>query len=245
EAAREHLAAAGARGVEAIEGDGALGNTSHAPYDRIILTVASRDIAPAWREQLTADGRLVMPLAIRGPQRCVEFAVAGDHLLSRGVGGCGFIPLRGALAMEPVRVPLDAEGALTIGLPGDVASVSPHSVQGLLEAATIGWPTGVVASTDDVRQGLHLWIAAHDPAVCSLWAEASTRRLPDLFGQADRFRGTLGLLDERALAVLAWREEHLHRGELCVWASPGADSTAERLVRHVQSWAAHERPLDA
>jgi hypothetical protein len=118
-------------------------------------------------------------------------------------------------------------------------------VLGLLSAATVGRSTEVQAAPDDVRQGLQLWIAAHDAAICSLWAEVNTRVLPDLFGQVERFRGTLGLLDEQALAVLAWRDEHLHQGELCVWAAPGARATAERLVQHVQSWAEHGRPLDA
>jgi protein-L-isoaspartate(D-aspartate) O-methyltransferase len=245
EGARDHLRAAGAEQVEVIEADGALGYASHAPYDRIMLTVATRDLAPAWRDQLAPVGRMVLPLAIRGPQRCVAFEPAGDHLVSRGVGGCSFIPLRGALAMEPLRVPLDAEGAVTIGLPDDVASISPHSVLGLLRSADQAWATSVSAAPDEVRQGLQLWIAAHDAAVCSLWAEANTRVLPDLFGQAERFRGTLGLLDERSLAVLAWRDEQVRHGELCVWAARGAAETALRLVRHVHAWAAHGRPLDA
>jgi len=209
-----------------------------------MLTVASRDVAPAWREQLTADGRLLLPLALRGPQRCVVFARASDHLLSRGVCGCGFIPLRGALAMEPVRVPLGTDGAITLGLPDDRTVVSTHQVRGLLEEAQDTWPTGVDATPDDIHQGLHLWLAAHDAAICSVWSETTKRSVPDLFGQAERFRGTLGLLDHDGLALLAWRDEQLRHGDVVVCAVPDAEGTALRLVRHVQTWAANGRPQD-
>src|SRR4051794_14727101 len=50
--ARDHLRHAGIQDAEVVLGDGALGHAAGAPYDRILLTVASRDLAPAWREQL-------------------------------------------------------------------------------------------------------------------------------------------------------------------------------------------------
>src|ERR1700730_1597364 len=82
--ARAHLAAAGYSQVEVIKADGALGSGGDSVYDRIILTVSSNDIAPAWRQQLAPDhGRLVMPLGLRGPQRCVAVRAAGGPLLSR------------------------------------------------------------------------------------------------------------------------------------------------------------------
>ena len=244
EGARQHLQLAGATNVEVVEADGALGYAQRAPYDRVILTVASRDIAPAWREQLAPTGRLLLPLSIRGPQRCVIFAPVNDHLVSTGVGSCSFIPLRGVLAMEPLRVPLDDEGVITIGLPDEVTSISPSAVLRLLEQATTAWSTGVSATPEDVRYGLQLWLAAHDAAVCSLWADLSTRVLPNLFGHSERFRGSVGLLDEGALAVLAWRDEPAHQGELCVWSAPAARRTAERLVQHICHWAERGRPTD-
>ena len=239
--ATDHLAAAGyAQRVNVVESDGALGYAPQAPYDRVMLTVASRDIAPAWREQLGPQGRLLLPLSIRGPQRCVVFEAQDDHLASRGVGGCSFIPLRGVLAMEPVRLPFDGESALTIGVADDVTLVSTHGVLALLKLATETTPTGIRSMPEEVRQGLHLWLAAHDAAVCSLWAEVHTRVLPNLLGQAERFRASLGLLDSDALAVLAWGAD----GELCVRAPSSSTAIAARLVAHVQSWAAHGRPLD-
>jgi len=60
--AREHLADAGFSQVAVVQTDGALGYATADRYDRIILTVASSDIAPACREQLAQPhGRLVLP----------------------------------------------------------------------------------------------------------------------------------------------------------------------------------------
>src|SRR5258708_25645284 len=77
-----------------------------------MLTVASRDIAPAWREQLARpSGRLVMPLAMRGLQRCVVFTPEDDYLVCRAPRGCSFIGLRGLLAAGAPPRPLHPHGA--------------------------------------------------------------------------------------------------------------------------------------
>src|SRR5258708_24206156 len=47
-AAQAHLATAGADDIRVLCGDGALGYPEAAPYDRIILTAGTWDIAPAW-----------------------------------------------------------------------------------------------------------------------------------------------------------------------------------------------------
>lgn len=96
--ARERLAAAGFGRVEVVHGDGSLGHPGAAPYDRVILTALARDIAPAWREQLRPNGRLLLPLEILPDlQMCVAFEPAGDHLAGVSARWCGFLRLRGPL----------------------------------------------------------------------------------------------------------------------------------------------------
>jgi protein-L-isoaspartate(D-aspartate) O-methyltransferase len=56
--ARARLAACGVSQVTVGCGDGGLGWSEHAPYDRIIATVGVRDIAPAWVAQLAPQGRV-------------------------------------------------------------------------------------------------------------------------------------------------------------------------------------------
>lgn len=96
--ARERLAAAGFGRVEVVHGDGMLGYPEAAPYDRVVLTALARDVAPAWREQLRPDGRLLLPLEVLpGLQVCVAFEPAGDHLTGVSARWCGFLRLRGPL----------------------------------------------------------------------------------------------------------------------------------------------------
>lgn len=111
--AREHLATAGFRRVEVIHGDGGLGYPEKSPYDRIVLTAGTPDIAPVWREQLRPEGRLVLPLELwPGLQVCVALeparGSAGEHLKSVAARWCGFVSLRGGFA-GPEPIPEDFE----------------------------------------------------------------------------------------------------------------------------------------
>jgi protein-L-isoaspartate(D-aspartate) O-methyltransferase len=86
--------------VDVVCADGALGDAAHAPYDRVVLTVGATDISPAWRDQLNAGGRLVLPIDFTntGIQFSIAFDKMEDHLAGRSFLPCGFIRLRGALA---------------------------------------------------------------------------------------------------------------------------------------------------
>jgi protein-L-isoaspartate(D-aspartate) O-methyltransferase len=244
-AAREHLADAGYDRVQVVQADGALGFDSQAPYDRVMLTVASRDVAPAWREQLAPHGRMLLPLAIRGSQRCVAFEHADGHLASTSLGGCAFIPLRGVLALDPLRIPLDSQGAITIGLPHESAVFDPPTVLRQLRGPLAIMSSGVYATPGQVRAGLQLWLAGHESAVCSLWADPSATPFADLIGQPERFSATLGVLNYEWLAILAWGEVRSDGLELCALAPPGGQAVAKRLCQHVREWQASGRPTDA
>jgi protein-L-isoaspartate(D-aspartate) O-methyltransferase len=82
--------------VEVRVGDGWAGAPDRAPYDRIELTIGTSDISPAWRDQLTDGGLLVLPLWLRvGVQLSVAFRRDGDVLRGESVRDCGFQRLRG------------------------------------------------------------------------------------------------------------------------------------------------------
>src|SRR5216684_1954157 len=115
--------------------NGALGYPDEHAYDGIMLTVASRDIAPAWREQLARpSGHLVMPLALRGLQRCVVFTPQDDHLVCSAPRGCSFIGLRGLLASGVQRVPLDPDGAHVVSGADEILTLSADAIAALLRA---------------------------------------------------------------------------------------------------------------
>src|SRR5438105_1593017 len=187
-AAREHLLEAGFGQVEVVQADGALGYPAEQTYDRIMLTVASGDIAPAWREQLARPlGRLVMPLALRGLQRCVVFTADDeDHLVCRSLRGCSFIDLRGLLASAGPRVAIDPAGTHLISGTDETLPLAAEEITALLQAPARSIPSGVSTPFDQLHEGLHLWLAAHQPGTRTLWGGA---RVPDLFGLQDSLRG--------------------------------------------------------
>ena len=90
--ARACLKDAGYNDVTVVLADGEDGCPEHAPYQRIIVTVGAWDIPPAWIDQLTPDGIMVIPvrgemlrIVRTGPDR-------GDHKITRH-GAFRFVPL--------------------------------------------------------------------------------------------------------------------------------------------------------
>lgn len=96
--------------VTTICGDGTLGCPSPpsfdcpapfdptAPFDRIIVTAATASIPPALIDQLTDDGRLVIPLGdSQAPDAATQMLTLlqkrGDKLHRRELTGCRFVPL--------------------------------------------------------------------------------------------------------------------------------------------------------
>jgi protein-L-isoaspartate(D-aspartate) O-methyltransferase len=163
DSARAHLATAGVEGVEVVCGDGVgLGHAPEAPYDCIVLTVGAWDIAPAWWHQLDAAGRLLVPLSLRGVQRCIALERHDGWMDSVSVRDCGFMRLRSGF-----RGP---ETVLTAG-PVTVTFDSEVDAAQLSEILTHDGGDGVLDSTisvDEVFGGLALWLALHDPGYCTL-----------------------------------------------------------------------------
>jgi len=60
--AQQNLVRAGYRNVSVHQGDGTLGYSEHAPYDKISVTCASPDLPPPLLEQLKAGGKMVIPI---------------------------------------------------------------------------------------------------------------------------------------------------------------------------------------
>ncbi|HKO25280.1 MAG TPA: methyltransferase, FxLD system [Chloroflexota bacterium] len=255
--ARERLAAAGFERVHVVCGDGSLGYPAGAPYDRIILTVGAWDIAPAWQEQLKPDGRLVLPLIIRGNvQESVAFEHAGGHLASVSVHACGFMPLRGTSAGPQTTVQLGPDPGLTLTTEGH-GMVNARAVYALLTGPSRIWPTTIRVTMDEAWASLGLWLAGHEAHLCTLQAEgdpAERGAIPCLL----RHSGgsvcvTSGLLEDGHLCVLTRaadppasleRSDDAAPFELFVQSFGPEESLAHRLIERVGSWDAAGRPSD-
>jgi protein-L-isoaspartate(D-aspartate) O-methyltransferase len=235
ERARENLDAAGCPDVVLVTGDGALGFPDNAPYNRIIATVGVWDLAPAWRDQLVPDGRLVVPIDLHGVQRAVAFELDGDHWTSRSAQPCGFMRMRGSFA-GPERNYRVGE-TVTLSLPKDRA-VDPDAIADVLTEPPTVVGTGTAPTVNQLFDGLSLWLAVREPRWCAL-SEVAGGDAPLLLDaplSAPESVVTAGILGDDGVAVLSRRN-----GELTVLGY-GNDTVAGDLLTHVQSWESAGRP---
>ena len=235
ERARENLDAAGCPDVVLVTGDGALGHQDNAPYDRIIATVGVWDLAPAWRDQLTPRGRLVVPLDLNGVQRTVAFELDGDHWTSQSAQPCGFMRMRGPSA-GPERN-YRVNDAVTLSLPKDRA-VDPEALAEVLAEPPAVHRTGAMPSPSQVFDGLGLWLAVREPRCCALSevADAETPVLRDAPMRVPDSVATIGILGDDGMAVLS------SAGDELTVHGYGNDEVADDLVEHVRAWEDAGRP---
>jgi protein-L-isoaspartate(D-aspartate) O-methyltransferase len=95
QSARAALEGAGIRNVTVLVGDGTLGWRPFAPYDAILVAAASPEIPAPLVEQLSAGGRLVIPLGNRENQTLTVARRVGDQLQISTVADVRFVPLLG------------------------------------------------------------------------------------------------------------------------------------------------------
>ena len=97
-AARSRLESLGFENVEVRIGDGWYGWPEQAPFDAVIITAVADAIPPALVEQLTDDGRLVMPLGDPdGYQELIVYDKRSDR--STTLFPVRFVPLTGDRAL--------------------------------------------------------------------------------------------------------------------------------------------------
>jgi protein-L-isoaspartate(D-aspartate) O-methyltransferase len=256
--AQEHLRVAGFAHVWVVSGDGALGYRDAAPYDRIILTVGSWDIAPAWIDQLKPGGRLLLPLVIQSNvQQLVAFERTETHLQSLSVRSGGFMPLRGIGAGPPTQRSLRPTPGLNLTLGDEPRAVDADAVYALLVGPSAERPTSLHVSREDLWSGINLWLALQAPTICHVaamgsWAEHNV--VPDLLGGASTFHVTMGLVDETSLCLLMWSSPHAYHTAshepspdtapwtLAIRRYGPNEQLAERLEQHLMAWETAGRP---
>jgi protein-L-isoaspartate(D-aspartate) O-methyltransferase len=246
-----HLGAAGVTGVRLACGDGVLGDPDGAPYDRIVLTVGSDDVWPAWPAQLAPGGRLLLPLTVRGSQLSVALDLAPDGLLhSHSLRSCGFIRLRGIGAAADTPTALPGGGALWV--PSDGPGADPAAVGGALADPRGGLASPVALGAADVWDGFGLWLALTEPGAARLLAEPGAE-LPGGLGPAP---AVLALVPPPGAEVpgLATVAPGPHtpagvRPQACEPPGcdvrvfgPGGPALGRRLRRALDAWAAAGAP---
>jgi protein-L-isoaspartate(D-aspartate) O-methyltransferase len=261
-AARAHLEATGTTNVIAVCADGALGHPPLAPYDRLILTVGTWDLAPAWLDQLKPGGRLVVPLALAGGgQKSVAFVKASDPaagrpvLVSTSVRDCAFMRLRGVLAGPERLSRLGPDSDLALNMATDLP-VPPKTIFAWLTGGFQDVALGLRVALREIWEGLGFWLGGSDPFLCDLLATGRYARngpAPALVEFEGNHPASLsvGVLLETGLCLLwlapAGRLPAEHENgprEVMgrAFGPPGREAVAARLRGHLEAWEAAGRP---
>ncbi len=104
DAARERLARLGYANVKVFPAEMQLGWPADAPYDAIIVAAAAPRLPRSLMEQLSEDGRLVVPVGSIESQELMKVFKTPDSYSVRTMGACRFVPLIGEGAWpEPLQ----------------------------------------------------------------------------------------------------------------------------------------------
>jgi protein-L-isoaspartate(D-aspartate) O-methyltransferase len=270
--ARQLLDAAGYGWVQAHVGDGGHGYPEGAPYDRIILTVGSYVIAPAWRDQLVQGGRLVLPLdVLAGLQHCAAFEKREQALVSVAICNCGFMVLQGMFAPpEPVRTQIGPDPRLGLFTEaGKALPASAESLAGWLSEPGKDRPTGIAVTMPEMWRSFFPWaalqalrkqadtgLAGNLRAMGDLADEAA---IPSLFEVAGEFKSKHAVLWIETDGVAALTRPPGPQAppvdvqhppddppfELHIREFGPAPRAAERLLQQVRDWDQAGRPASA
>lgn len=76
-------------------GDGTLGWSEEAPFDRILVTAAAPEMVATYLDQLGEGGILVMPRGTEAVQELVRVTKKGKKVVEENLGECRFVKLYG------------------------------------------------------------------------------------------------------------------------------------------------------
>lgn len=155
--------------------DGLKGCPSGAPFDRILATVAVPDLPATWGEQLTADGKIVLPLDRHGMGGLLAvFERDGDDFIGHLLEARGyFMPLR-AHSFDPAALiaAVDADAdARTTDLSLDAVTTPGAPAEHLIALLTGGFGQAEFIPSDTGIQ--ETWLTRPDGSWARLKADPS------------------------------------------------------------------------
>lgn len=252
-----NLAAAGVSGVTLAVEDGALGHPAMAPYDRIVITVGSWDIHPAWWSELADGGRLLLPLSVGGSQLSIAF----DHdagppptMRADSVRCCAFVRLRGRGAVTEGAYPLGPDGVAVAPVDPGRSEAGPFDSAELLRVLRdrgARRTSAVGLCSMDLWDGFGLWSAISQPGMCRLLLDpGASRRWPSLL-PSGMDGGTMMLVEmsprRTGIAVVVPSGDVPDQPDglfpVAVHGyGPDHEAVAGRLLELLERWVATGRP---
>lgn len=232
ERAERYLAETGYGRVNVVLADAEYGVPNHAPYDRIVVTVGAWDIPPAWMEQLTPSGRIVVPLRLRSLNRSIAFERRDERLVSRSIERAGFVAMQGDGAFgEHVVYLHDDTVALRVddGQDADAGLLAAALKQPRAEA----W-SAVTVGDEEPFDDLDMFLATSLPGFCLLVAHESAVNAGIV--QA-RPWGNSAFFTHDTFAYVVLRQLGPDRHEFGVYGhGPGTDALTAQVADQIRLW---------
>ncbi|MFI1996243.1 methyltransferase, FxLD system [Actinoplanes sp. NPDC020271] len=234
--ARAGLSRAGYEQVNVVLADAEHGVPQNAPYDRIIVTVGAWDIPPAWLDQLTPTGRIVVPLRFSAITRLISFDRAeGSPTLKASNYRLGsFVPMQGDGAADESLIAVTPD----LGLRIDQNSSLTFDVPALRKALNTSPVESWSGTPFDMPDELELYLLTNGPEMPMLHA-AQAAVDQDVVNRTVR-NGTPALVREGSFAYRVKREnpETVSGYETGVVAhGPDAKQVGNELLTMIQTWA--------
>lgn len=233
--AQEALRQAGYDQVDVIIGDGAAGWAAGAPYDRIIVTAGAWEVPRSWRDQLAVGGLLLVPLRMAGLTRAVVLRRYGEIMRSESMSPCGFIPMRGAGAVEERNVWVGGtNGDLLLRIDDGQRADAEAAGRALSYPGTVAW-TGVRFAMPEI---LEFWLARMDGfcrVLVSRDAVEGGRVASPMFPW-----GSMGVLSKGTVAYLTATPDMSELG-VCAYG-PDSRFLASEVAARVREWDAAGGP---
>ncbi|WP_445520354.1 methyltransferase, FxLD system [Streptomyces sp. NEAU-174] len=235
--ASKNLAEAGASNVTVVLADGATGHPEHAPFDRIQFTVGAGDVPVKILDQLAPDGRLVLPMRIRGSiSRSFAFERSGDTWKTVSCEMATFVPLRKGVCDDIYTlVPMAGEGNVRLETFSE-QTVDRDAIRTVLDQKQAKVYSGVKFRQGDPWEWLYLYLASVLPNGLSRMPGSRPGFTPH-FGW-----GSMAALDGDSLAYLTIREGEDDKGRFweigVIGHGSHASDLADQVATEIRDWDA-------
>ncbi|MCI2426628.1 protein-L-isoaspartate(D-aspartate) O-methyltransferase [Candidatus Acetothermia bacterium] len=93
--AKRRLVELGYRNIKFYIGDGTIGRSEEAPFDRIIATGSVPLLPPSLCRQMAEKGIMVIPVGERALQKLLRVSFVGKSVIQQVLCQCSFVPLVG------------------------------------------------------------------------------------------------------------------------------------------------------
>jgi protein-L-isoaspartate(D-aspartate) O-methyltransferase len=230
------LAAAGYHDVSVVCADAEHPIAPSRRYDLIIVTAGAWDIPPAWRDQLTDDGVLVVPLRTFGITKSWALRQRGDRLVSESHRQCGFVSVQGDGAHQ-VRY-VDIADGVHLRL-DEGQQIDPAVLDGLLAQPREEAWAGVSLPPRTTLINLNLWLATRLTREAGQFVVLTAQEAAVESGivAASWQFGTPATLHDGTFAyrsALRWTGRLFDLGAYA--HGPEAAAAAGRMVEHMRAW---------